>query len=117
VPSGREYEWLIVRVSAFGEGSMRSGVVEPTGSCELQCAAAAAAAGPNITASQPCDLACIAASLSAHRLAPKDKVRFVKQCQPGVFRYDEGTDVLSVANARKARNIDEIRKIGMVRAL
>ena len=51
-----------------------------------------------------------------HRISAKEKAKFVKDCQPGVFRYDEASDALTVAKARKATNIDEIRKIGLVRA-
>ena len=49
------------------------------------------------------------------RISAKDKLQFVRQTQPGVFKYDEASDQLTVENAHKAANIDEIRKLGMVR--
>lgn len=47
------------------------------------------------------------------RLSSKEKRDFVARTQPGVFRYDEGTDQVLLVNPRKAWNIDEIRKVGM----
>ena len=37
------------------------------------------------------------------RVSAKDKALFVKQTQPGVFKYDESTDQLTLENAHKVR--------------
>ena len=47
------------------------------------------------------------------RLPAKVKQWFVKQCTPGVFSYDKATDQIVLVSAKKANNIDEIRKIGL----
>ena len=46
------------------------------------------------------------------RLPGKVKAWFVKQCTPGVFSYDKATEQIVLVSAKKATNIDEIRKIG-----
>jgi hypothetical protein len=38
----------------------------------------------------------------------------VKQCTPGVFRYDEESQQVILVDAKKANNIDEIKRIGNV---
>jgi DNA-directed RNA polymerase II subunit RPB3 len=48
------------------------------------------------------------------RTAPADKRDFVKQCTPGVFRYDEESQQVIIVDAKKANNIDEIKRIGNV---
>lgn len=42
-----------------------------------------------------------------------DKKDFVKRCTPGVFRFDEASGQILVNAAKKANNIDEIRKLGL----
>jgi DNA-directed RNA polymerase II subunit RPB3 len=44
--------------------------------------------------------------------APKVKAWFVKQCTPGVFAYDKATEQVVLVSAKKATNIDEIRRLG-----
>lgn len=47
------------------------------------------------------------------RVSAADKREFVKRCQPEVFAYDDSTGQVSLGKAaRKASNIDEIRKVG-----
>jgi DNA-directed RNA polymerase II subunit RPB3 len=43
-----------------------------------------------------------------------DKMSFVKQCTPGVFSYDKQSEQIVIEDAKKANNIDEIKKIGMI---
>lgn len=50
--------------------------------------------------------------LLAH-VSAKDKKDFVKRCTPGVFRFDEASGQILVNAAKKANNIDEIRKLGL----
>jgi DNA-directed RNA polymerase II subunit RPB3 len=47
------------------------------------------------------------------KLSSREKKAFVAAVQPGVLKYDDATDQLSVVDASRANNIDEIRKIGM----
>lgn len=46
------------------------------------------------------------------RVTAKDKKDFVKRCQPGVFSYDAATEQITIVNAKKASNLDEIKKVG-----
>ena len=46
------------------------------------------------------------------RLPGKVKSWFVKQCTPGVFSYDKATEQIVLVSAKKATNIDEIRRLG-----
>jgi len=46
------------------------------------------------------------------RLPGKVKAWFVKQCTPGVFAYDKATEQVVLVSAKKATNIDEIRRLG-----
>jgi DNA-directed RNA polymerase alpha subunit len=48
------------------------------------------------------------------RVSAKDKKDFVKRCQPGVFSYDPVTEQITIANAKKATNLDEIKKVGQL---
>lgn len=48
------------------------------------------------------------------RLTPDEKQRFVNDCQPEVFHYDETTDQVEVRNPMAANNIDEILKVGLL---
>jgi DNA-directed RNA polymerase II subunit RPB3 len=46
------------------------------------------------------------------RLPSKVKAWFVKQCTPGVFAYDKATEQVVLVSAKKATNVDEIRRLG-----
>ena len=46
------------------------------------------------------------------RLPGKVKSWFVKQCTPGVFSYDKATEQIVLVSAKKATNVDEIRRLG-----
>jgi DNA-directed RNA polymerase II subunit RPB3 len=46
------------------------------------------------------------------RLPGKVKAAFVRACTPGVFAYDKASEQVILVDAKKANNIDEIRKLG-----
>ena len=47
------------------------------------------------------------------RVSAADKRDFVRRCQPDVFAFDASTGLVALGKAaRKASNIDEIRKVG-----
>ncbi len=47
-------------------------------------------------------------------LSKQDKLNFVKQTTPGVFAYDKQSDQIILEDPKKASNIDEIKKLGML---